>query len=241
MICFNVISKIFPNTKFNISQEYYRRVSSSLREGYTILDVGGGRHWQFQGERKRFHSLRVIALDPSEEQLSYNHDADEKILFAMGTDERAPIDDNSVDMVTSHMVLEHISNNDYTMREVFRILKPGGKFISAMPNKFALYALINQMMPTWLARKILFFFIPESKGACGFKAYYDRTYYPAMKKLLKQYGFKDIEFAFCYHESGYFAFFLPFGLIALLFDFVMYLFGVKPLCGYFCFTAHKGK
>ena len=181
----------------------------------------------------------MIALDPSEKELSYNHDVDEKIIFAMGIDARAPLDDNSVDIVTSHMVLEHIPNNNYTMREISRILKPGGKFISAFPCKFAIFAVINQMMPNWLARKILFSIHPETKHGSGFKAYYNKTYYPAMQTLLKQYNFTDIMFAFNYDQSKYFSFFLPFGLIALAWDLLMYIFHVKPLCGYLCFSATK--
>ena len=237
--CFRAIAKIFPNTKFSLDECYREQVKKYLADGCTVLDVGGGRKWQFQDERKNFTGLHVIALDPSEAQLSYNHDADEKILFAMGTNERAPLDDNSVDLVTSRMVLEHIPNNDFTMREISRILKPGGTFISVMPSKFALFAMINQTMPNWLARKVLFFFMPETKDSCGFKAYYDRTYYPAMNKLLTRYGFSRTEFAFSYSQSGYFGFFVPFAVISLLWDFLMYVFGVKPLSAYLCFTAHK--
>lgn len=109
--CFNVIAKIFPQTHSR----------------------DNGKSWHLQDERKRFHHIKVIALDPSEEQLKNNHDADEKILFAMGRDSRAPLDDASLDIVTSHMVLEHIPNNDFTMREISRILNPIGKFISAIP------------------------------------------------------------------------------------------------------------
>ena len=237
--CSRAIAKIFPNTKFDIYGCYCEQVKKYLADNFTILDVGGGRRWQFQDERKNFTGLHVIALDPSEEQLSYNHDADQKILFAMGTDKRAPLDDNFVDMVTSHMVLEHITNNDLTIHEISRILKPGGKFISVMPSKFALFAVINQMMPNWLARKILFFFYPEKKEIGKFKAYYDRTYYPAMQKLLNRYGFSKTEFFFSYNQSGYFGFFVPFALISLLWDFLMYSFGVKPLSAYLCFVAHK--
>jgi ubiquinone/menaquinone biosynthesis C-methylase UbiE len=216
-------------------------VRRNLADGFTILDVGGGRQWQFRDERKRLGNLKVIALDPSEEQLSYNHDADEKILFAMGTDKRVPIDDESVDLVTSRMVLEHIENNDYTMREVFRVLKPGGKFISVMPNKFALFAVINQLLPHRWAHKILFTLKPEVEGICGFRAYYDRTYYPALKKLLNRYGFTETDFKFFYNQSGYFSFFLPFALISLIWDFMMYIFGIKPMCSYVYFEAVKEK
>lgn len=237
--CFRYVAKLFPNTKTGIDTYYFGWVRENLADNYTIVDVGGGRGWHLASERRKFTGLKLIAVDPSEEQLRYNKDADEKIIFAMGTDERVPIEDNSADIVTSHMVVEHISNNDYTMREISRILKPGGKFICAIPNKFALFAVINQMLPNWLARKILFTLRPETREGHGFKAYYDRTYYPAMQKLLARYGFVGTKFAFTYNQSIYFAFFLPFGLISLMWDFLMYLFRVKPLCAYLCFITYK--
>ena len=237
--CFEAIAKIFPQIKNSAWDYHFAQLRDNLSEDFTILDVGGGRSWHLNSERERFRHLRVITVDPSEDQLKHNHDADKKILFAMGTDERLPVEDNSVDIAMSNMVLEHIENNDYTMREIFRVLKPGGKFFSVMPNKFALFAMINQMLPNWLARKILFTFRPETKGSHGFKAYYDRTYYPAMKKLLIKHGFSECEFFFSYHQSFYFAFFLPFGLIALLWDFIMYMFRIKPLCAYLFFAAVK--
>ena len=243
--CFEVIAKIFPQTKYdpphNASAYYTEAVKKNLADGCTILDVGGGRQWEFHEERKRFSNMKVIALDISEEQLRCNHDADEKILFAMGTDERAPLDDNSVDLVTSTMVLEHIENNDYTMREVFRVLKPGGKFISVMPNKFSIFSTINRILPYKLARNILLTLKPDFKGISGFKAYYDRTYYSGMKKLLNKYGFSEIDFGLSYSQSEYFSFFLPFALIVLVWDFIMYMFRIKPLCSYVCFVAVKKK
>ncbi len=213
--CFEAVAKLFPNTKISIDKYYSEYVRENLRDNITILDIGGGKTWHFREQRKNFSGLRVIALDPSEKELSYNHDVDEKIIFAMGIDARAPLDDNSVDIVTSHMVLEHIPNNNYTMREISRILKPGGKFISAFPCKFAIFAIINQMLPNWLARKILFAIHPNARFGCEFK------------------------FAFNYNQSWYFSFFLPFGLIALAWDLLMYIFHVKPLCGYLCFSATK--
>lgn len=242
--CSSAIAKIFPNTKFDIDalDAYYKdQIFTSLADDSTVVDIGGGRRWQFQNQRHKFKNLKVIAVDISAEELSYNHDADEKIVFAMGTDARLPIDDNSVDVVTSQMVLEHIENNDNTVREVSRILKPGGKFISLMPNKFALFSIINQILPHKFARKVLYAILndPSVKEIQGFKAYYNQTYYPALRKLLERYGFTDIKFTLSYNQSDYFGFFVPFALLSLMWDCLMYLFGIKPFCAYISFTAIK--
>ncbi len=44
------------------------------------------------------------------------------------------IDDNSFDTIVSFQVIEHIPNDQLFLREIFRMLKPGGKAIISTPN-----------------------------------------------------------------------------------------------------------
>ena len=231
--CFQFIAKIFPNTKFSAYAYYREQVRNNLSENKVILDVGGGKKCSFASDARKFEGIKLIGLDVSQEELDYNHDLDEKIVFDISSGERVPLDDASIDMITSSSVLEHLQNLENSIKEIHRILKPGGKFISVIPCKFALFAIINQILPNWLARKILFSIIG------GFKAYYDRCYYPALQKLLSKCGFAPAKFAFQYNQSSYFAFFLPFALISLVWDCLMYLFHVKPLASYLCFVTCK--
>lgn len=46
-----------------------------------------------------------------------------------------PFADASFDYVVSFQVIEHIRNDKAFVREVYRVLKPGGKFIVSTPNK----------------------------------------------------------------------------------------------------------
>jgi ubiquinone/menaquinone biosynthesis C-methylase UbiE len=45
--------------------------------------------------------------------------------------ESIPYDDDSFDLVVGHAVLHHIPDVDLAMREVLRVLKPGGRFVFA--------------------------------------------------------------------------------------------------------------
>lgn len=181
--CFEAIAKYFPQTRFNSFNYYLEQVKNNISEGNVILDIGGGKKCDFASERKNYDRLFIIALDISQEELDYNHDVDKKIAFDITSGNKVPLDDNSVDMITSRSVLEHLINLDNAFSEVSRILKPGGKFISLFPNKFGLFAIINQILPHWLARKILFSVNPGVKGHCGFRAYYSKCYYPEVKKI----------------------------------------------------------
>ncbi|WP_278315275.1 class I SAM-dependent methyltransferase [Lolliginicoccus levis] len=45
--------------------------------------------------------------------------------------ERIPYDDNTFDLVVGHAVLHHIPEVEQSLREVLRVLKPGGRFVFA--------------------------------------------------------------------------------------------------------------
>jgi SAM-dependent methyltransferase len=142
-------------------------------------------------------------------------------------------------MVTSESVLEHLQNLELTVKEISRILKTGGYFISLFPNKFALFAIINQCLPNSISKKILYKLHPQSRGIGGFKAYYNRCYFAALSKLLRDNGFKNVKFFFNYNQSAYFSFFVPCFLVSIVWDYFMYLLGVRNLCAYVCFVAKR--
>ena len=45
--------------------------------------------------------------------------------------ERIPYDDDTFDLVVGHAVLHHIPDVELALREVLRVLKPGGRFVFA--------------------------------------------------------------------------------------------------------------
>lgn len=67
--------------------------------------------------------------------------------------EHLPLPDNSVNLVTAFQVIEHLENPFFIMREVKRVLKPGGLFIFSVPNPynlaFKLKFFFTNNMPPW--------------------------------------------------------------------------------------------
>src|SRR4029077_17906297 len=56
--------------------------------------------------------------------------------------EGIPYEDNTFDLVVGHAVLHHIPDVELSLREVVRVLKPGGRFVFAgepttVGNKYA--------------------------------------------------------------------------------------------------------
>jgi SAM-dependent methyltransferase len=70
--------------------------------------------------------------------------------------ERIPYDDDTFDLVVGHAVLHHIPDVTAAMREVLRVLKPGGRFVFAgEPSKIGdLYARKLGQLTWWLTTNV---------------------------------------------------------------------------------------
>ena len=70
--------------------------------------------------------------------------------------ERIPYDDDTFDLVVGHAVLHHIPDVDAAMREVLRVLKPGGRFVFAgEPSKLGdLWARKISQLTWWLTTNV---------------------------------------------------------------------------------------
>ncbi len=66
---------------------------------------------------------------------------------------KLPIDSNSADIVTMLAVLEHLPNPEVVMKEVYRILKPGGRVVITVPSKYSKFWLEKVLAPLHLVRR----------------------------------------------------------------------------------------
>jgi SAM-dependent methyltransferase len=57
-----------------------------------------------------------------------------KTIFRMKNG-KIPFPDQSFDLVTNNMVIEHVENLDEVLAEIHRVLKPGGTMLSLFPDK----------------------------------------------------------------------------------------------------------
>src|SRR3954471_4425630 len=79
-------------------------------------------------------------------------DADGRVADA----ERIPYDDDTFDLVVGHAVLHHIPDVPAALREVMRVLKPGGRFVFAgEPTKIGdAYARRLGQLTWWLTTNV---------------------------------------------------------------------------------------
>ncbi|MDD5165229.1 MAG: methyltransferase domain-containing protein [Candidatus Pacebacteria bacterium] len=75
---------------------------------------------------------RLYGLDPSKELYEMAHKNLQAVTFPieqiLGSAEHIPLPENSLDFVVSTWTLCTIPHPDLALKEVFRVLKPGGKF-----------------------------------------------------------------------------------------------------------------
>jgi ubiquinone/menaquinone biosynthesis C-methylase UbiE len=107
--------------------------------------------------------IRPWALDPGEDELSLTHlpllsigiDSDVAALHAnkctphrvAASMDALPFPENSFELVTANMVLEHSNDPVALMSEVWRVLSPGGTFVFHTPNKYFPASMIAALLP----------------------------------------------------------------------------------------------
>ncbi|MGC8491547.1 MAG: arsenite methyltransferase [Syntrophobacteraceae bacterium] len=107
---------------------------AQLQPGETVLDLGsGGGIDVFLSAKRVGPSGKVYGLDMTEEMLALARENQkqagvENVEFLKGEIENIPLPDNSVDVVISNCVINLSVDKRRVLREVFRTLKPGGRF-----------------------------------------------------------------------------------------------------------------
>ena len=108
---------------------------ADLQPGEVVLDVGSGAGIDtFLAARKVAPTGRVIGLDMTPEMLERAR-ANQKALgltnveFREGVMENIPLPEASVDVVISNGVINLSTEKGQTFRELYRVLKPGGRLV----------------------------------------------------------------------------------------------------------------
>ena len=100
-----------------------------------MVDVGCGPGYLVAAMAKSFPHLHIIGADIANEmvQLASKNLSSlsfgEQVEFRQGDIQALPFDDNAVDFVVSTFSLHHWSEPSHSLKEIHRVLKPGGQFL----------------------------------------------------------------------------------------------------------------
>jgi arsenite methyltransferase len=107
---------------------------AGIRQGHVVLDLGSGAgNDAFVARRLVGAEGRVIGVDMTPEMIARARRnaaslAYDNVEFRQGQIEALPVEDGSIDVAISNCVLNLVPDKARAFAELFRVLKPGGRF-----------------------------------------------------------------------------------------------------------------
>jgi ubiquinone/menaquinone biosynthesis C-methylase UbiE len=233
------IASVLPQQQDMPEVRYAEFVVRAIRRkpDQLVVDVGGGKtlryaEWIAPGE------ARIVAVDISEAELSVNEHVSETRVGDVT--KHMPFEDAEVDVITSSSVLEHLPDVDGFFAEASRVLKEGGVMIHVFPGRYAPFAVLNRMLPESAKRWLLFRLYPETRGLCGFRAFYHYCYFDAMVRECEQNDFEIVSAVPGYFGSSFYVtVFFPLFLLTRLWELAAWAFRARNLAAQVTIEARR--
>jgi Methylase involved in ubiquinone/menaquinone biosynthesis len=127
-----------PTVQGRIRYEHLHRYALALEfvQGKSVLDIASGEGYGSAYLSKVANS--VIGVDIDRECVNFSRKKYGNIAnleFVVGSCDAIPLSSESIDIVTSFETIEHHDKHDEMMREIKRVLKPGGVLVISAPNR----------------------------------------------------------------------------------------------------------
>jgi len=111
-------------------QEMILKAAGERISGRTFVDgCGVGMYLDHLGK----HINHIYGMDIEFERLQAAKTRDTRLVC--GASENLPLPTNSFDLVLSHEVLEHVTDDQAAINEIVRVLRPGGRLVLFCPNR----------------------------------------------------------------------------------------------------------
>lgn len=165
------------------------RVFAEITPSSSVLEVGCGRTapclCRLRGTASALYGVDLVPFTVEAEGLH---------LFNESVTEMTSIADGSMDLVYSRSVMEHIEDADAAYREIFRVLRHGGKYIFLTPNRYDYASLIASLVPNRFHSRIVRY-AEGRKEADTFPTFYRSNSFSCIRELADSSGFQVVELA----------------------------------------------
>jgi ubiquinone/menaquinone biosynthesis C-methylase UbiE len=141
------------------SQYGYYKVLRRLVDGKIWLDLGCGHQvfadWMAKEQSEVLSRCRrVFGIDLDWSGLRTHPGISNK---TFGDLAELPFADGTVELVTANMVAEHLEDPTAVLREVYRVLAPGGAFVFHTPNFRGWVIQVASRVPEALKKRLIWF------------------------------------------------------------------------------------
>ena len=171
---------------------YGRRLQRYVRPGIRWLDVGCGYQilpdWALSQEAQR-ELVKAVAM-------LAGIDVDQRIQDhpllthrVQGLGGSLPFRDNTFDLVTANMVVEHIDKPQNFLADIFRVLRPGGCFLFHTPNILFWMIFLASLVPDAVKKHIVWR-LEQRRAADVFPTHYTMNNPWRIERLAAGAGFE---------------------------------------------------
>jgi SAM-dependent methyltransferase len=133
------LERFYPLTSWRDgTREFFQILEQHCRG--MILEIGAGPSNNISDYLKTLGELHGIDVDPA---ILGNTALETAVVF----EECFPFPDNSFDTCVSNYVCEHLKNPQAHLKEVSRVLRPGGAYVFRTPNRFHYATIVSGLTP----------------------------------------------------------------------------------------------
>jgi ubiquinone/menaquinone biosynthesis C-methylase UbiE len=125
--------------------------AAEIRPGQIAADIGAGTGFLTEGLLRR--GAKVIAVDQSQAMIDHMKNkfgADGTVEYYLGDASALPVPDNSIDAAFANMYLHHVESPPEAIKEMTRILKPGGVLVITDLDKHNYEFLVTEQHDRWM-------------------------------------------------------------------------------------------
>lgn len=165
-----------------------------------VLDIGAGPQGAPWSSRPVPTACRLVGID-IDPRIAENRFLDEAYIASC---EALPFPDTSFDIVYSDFVFEHLADPGITIREIGRVLRPGGFFLLRTPNKWHYVTIASRLLPNVLHTAVLNVLTPHRDREDVYRTYYRCNSERDVIRAFTREGFEVNEIRMWEGEPSYF-------------------------------------
>ena len=175
---------------WNNELDFFKLIGIS--PGMKILEVGSGPGYMTELIKKYFPENPLTCLELNEKliEIARSNQNITDVQIYNGSILESDLPSESFDIIYTRLVLMHVPEPMKALKEIYRLLKPGGfSIISEVEDTFFLFD--PEFEPDYLFRKVENIIIELHKKKGG-----DRTIGRKLPKMLKKIGFSNVKVNF---------------------------------------------